>query len=268
MTKVDPVDHNLALVRAATAPPRAAKARVRGALAPLVPTRPALAATARRSAAWKGLGLLGAGLVAGYFLGLQQAGERGAERAPIAASAPLESVAGEPRPQPAAGDASGADVEHPLAEPLERSSVEASSTEPSRIEPTRAAAALRASGHHPAHSQGASGRSGPEAGESVAELLLLSRAERAVRARQGEVALALVTELEQGHPRTRFGEERQALRVLAECLIAEPRAHARADAFLRAHPTSVYSDRVHRLCGPDSEPASGASADGSRDGAH
>jgi hypothetical protein len=97
--------------------------------------------------------------------------------------------------------------------------------------------------------------------------MLLQRAERAIRAGEGTLALSLVAELDERHPRTLFGEERSATRVLAVCLLGEPSARARAEAFLEARPTSVYSDRVRKLCGVDRASAStGRASPARRDG--
>jgi hypothetical protein len=260
MTKADPVDHNLALVRAATAPPYAAKARVRGALARTLPTPPD---PLRQSAAWKGLGLLGLGLVAGYFIGIERAGEPAAPRAPLAAAAPSERFGGDPGAQ-ALRDTPAATED---SQPPARGS--APGTEPAGdggAGPDARAGTgsphARAGTRNVRSPSNATAR--PATGASVAELMLLSRAERAIRSGNGELALAFVAELEQSHPQTRFSEERQAMRVLAECLTREAQARARAEAFLAARPVSVYSDRVRRLC----TLASSASADGSNDGAH
>jgi hypothetical protein len=267
--KADPVDHSLALVRAATAPSRAAKARVRRALVHTLPAvhRGAPSGPARRSAAWKGLGLLGVGLVAGYWLGLERVGLPADVAAPVATAAPIASVAEHPTPRAVALPA---DVERPAlaqpsaphGEPTEGStnrSADASATVGAPAPSARAEAqSVRARANAAVRSPTA----------SVAELMLLSRAERAIRAGDGRLALAFITELEQGHPGTRFAEERQALRVLAECLLREPGAQPRAVAFLEARPTSVYSDRVQRLCSTESASPNGASADGSAKGAH
>jgi hypothetical protein len=250
--KADPVDHNLALVRAATAPPHAAKARVRRALAPTLPApHRAPSGPARRSAAWKGLGLLGAGLVAGYWLGLGRVGMPRDTAAPIATAPPIARIDEQPPPRAVA---LAADVERPALS-LAEATADVGAPAPGARATTPSA---RARPNVATRSQTA----------SVAELMLLSRAERAIRAADGRLALAFVTELEQDHPRTRFAEERQALRVLAECLLREPPAQARAVAFLQARPTSVYSDRVQRLCLTESAPPDGASADGSAQGAH
>jgi hypothetical protein len=250
--KADPVDHNLALVRAATAPPRAAKARVRTALSH---TRPAAhrapSGIARRSAAWKGFGLLGAGLVAGYWLGLGRVGMPADAGAPIAPAAPIAGIAEHPTPRAVALPA---DIERPASSPADAA------------EHVGAPAPGARAGGPSVRARPNGAMRSPAA--SVAELLLLSRAERAIRAGDGRLALAFITELEQDHPRTRFAEERQALRVLAECLFREPQAQARAVAFLQARPTSVYTDRVQRLCLTESTPPNGTSADGSAQGAH
>jgi hypothetical protein len=263
--KADPVDYHLALVRAATAPPRAAKARVRGALTHTLPAaRRAPSGTAQRGAAWRGLGLLGTGLVAGYWLGLGRVGMPADPVAPIAPAAPIASIAEHSTPKAVALPTDGegpasSQASVPHGEPT-NGSVDASAHVGAPA--PRARAEIQSARARP---DGAV-RSQPA---SVAELMLLSRAERAIRASDGRLALAFITELEQDHPGTRFAEERQALRVLAECLLREPGAQTRAVAFLQARPTSVYSDRVQRLCLTESAPPNGAaSTDGSGPGAH
>jgi hypothetical protein len=81
------------------------------------------------------------------------------------------------------------------------------------------------------------------------EIELLRRSERAVRAGNGQLALALVEELEQRYPATHLAEERQAIRVLAQCgQQADELARQRAAAFLRQQPGSVYARRIREAC--------------------
>ena len=81
------------------------------------------------------------------------------------------------------------------------------------------------------------------------ELILLQRAERAIRSGEPELALSLLHELDQQQPNTRLGEERNAARLMARCARGDTAAHAEAEQFLRERRASVYSDRVRELCG-------------------
>jgi hypothetical protein len=89
----------------------------------------------------------------------------------------------------------------------------------------------------------------------AAELALLQRAERAIRAGEGALARALLGELEQRFPASQLRQERAAARVLAECVEAQ-RGDASARATARAHArqllasgtVGVYADRIRALC--------------------
>ena len=80
------------------------------------------------------------------------------------------------------------------------------------------------------------------------ELSLLRRVERALRAEDPTLALALLRELDAQFPSTALIEERSAADVLARCALAEPGARLRAESFLRDRPTSVYAERVREAC--------------------
>jgi hypothetical protein len=95
--------------------------------------------------------------------------------------------------------------------------------------------------------------SAPPAARDDGEIELLRRSERALRAHNGQLALALVQELDESYPRTRFEQERQAIRVLARCEQREQAAQQQAGAFLREHPTSVYAQRIRTACALQSE---------------
>ena len=87
---------------------------------------------------------------------------------------------------------------------------------------------------------------------------MLQRAERAVRAGNAALALALIGELEERHPRSRLLEERRAIELMAHCEAKATDASARAARFLRDHPQSVYAGRVSAMCPvepPPREPA-------------
>ncbi len=80
------------------------------------------------------------------------------------------------------------------------------------------------------------------------ELDLLRRAERTIRAGNSLVALGLLRDLDERFPRGQLLEERTAARVMANCQLADVNAaRAQGNAYLIAHPQSVYADRV-RLC--------------------
>jgi hypothetical protein len=116
----------------------------------------------------------------------------------------------------------------------------------------------------------------------AAELTLVQRAERAIRAHDPELALSLLRELDHAFPTPALREERRAARLLAECERAalnrsdtsatpstanEPRA--RAEQFLAEQPGSVYSDRIRKICALGGSAAvSTSSAEGSADPGH
>jgi hypothetical protein len=88
---------------------------------------------------------------------------------------------------------------------------------------------------------------------SAEELTLLSRAERAIRAGDGALARSFITELEARHPNSAWREEREAILVLAACSLSEPGADRDALAFLERHASSVYFDRIGKLCRLDAD---------------
>jgi hypothetical protein len=83
---------------------------------------------------------------------------------------------------------------------------------------------------------------------SAAELTLLARAERAIRAGDGALARSFIEELELRFPNTGWREEREAILVLAACALEEPGAEGAARLFLERHQESVYFDRIRSLC--------------------
>jgi hypothetical protein len=87
------------------------------------------------------------------------------------------------------------------------------------------------------------------------ELALLQRAERAVRADNAALALALIGELEARYPRSTLLEERSAIELLAHCRAGASDASPRAARFLRQHPQSLYAGRVRELCPAESADA-------------
>jgi len=86
------------------------------------------------------------------------------------------------------------------------------------------------------------------------ELELLRRAERTIRSGNSQVALGLLRDLDQRFPKGQLVEERAAARVMANCQLADAdAARTQGNAYLKAHPQSVYADRVRTLCQLDSE---------------
>jgi hypothetical protein len=92
-----------------------------------------------------------------------------------------------------------------------------------------------------------------EAADPNQELALLRRAERAVRNDDSALALALIAELEERHPRSSLLEERRAVELLAYCLAGASDARTRAQRFLREHPRSVYAGRIADKCADSGE---------------
>jgi hypothetical protein len=262
----DDIDASLAIARLALRPPAEASERVRARLAATrTLAAPPLAApplAVRRIGVTKLTTtlLVGAGFVAGYWLGLQHdIGSWGsslrprpveavatvpahASGEPRATSVPLS--AGAPQAGPSPAEASVASSPPALGAP-------ASSEAPG----ARSERAAR-----PRHSARAVDRSGEE-------LALLSRAERAIRAREPELALSFLDDLERRYPSSMFLEERAAARLLARCMLWPSLARADAERFLREHAGSVYSDRLQRACALDA-PSASSTADGSGAGGH
>jgi hypothetical protein len=92
-----------------------------------------------------------------------------------------------------------------------------------------------------------------EAADPNQELALLRRAERAVRNDDSALALALIGELEERHPRSSLLEERRAVELLAYCVAGASDARTRAQRFLREHPRSVYAGRIAEKCADTGE---------------
>lgn len=93
------------------------------------------------------------------------------------------------------------------------------------------------------------------------EVALLSRAERAIRAKNPLLALGLLRELDQRYPKGKLLDERGAARVLAQCLQLAPDAARRAgEAYLRTAKSPLYHERVRQLCGsvPPASPTENA----------
>jgi hypothetical protein len=133
------------------------------------------------------------------------------------------------------------------------------STPPQPLDPASLASSLDLghSGTRPRVTPSAALSSEPREDTLTEELELLKRAEHTIRSGNSEVALGLLGQLDEKFPKGQLLEERTAARVMARCQLDDPeRARARGNAYLLAHPQSVYADRVKTLCRLDSpEPA-------------
>lgn len=88
----------------------------------------------------------------------------------------------------------------------------------------------------------------PPAPAANDEMSLLQRAERAVRADNPALALALTSELDDRYPRSQLLQERSAIVLLARCESSDHDMTADAKQFLREYPKSVYASRIRELC--------------------
>lgn len=186
-------------------------------------------------------------VAAGFALGVWFSETRSAELAPPSAAqagpapaAPILPVAGAPLEQAELGPVlpSSAAVARAPAAPTHVPAP------PARARASRQAKAARASA----------------SASSTQELVLLQRAERAIRAGDGELARSFIAELETRFAQTVWREEREAILVLAACVLAEPGAAENARSFSLRHPGSVYFDRIGSSCQLDT--------DGPRGGGH
>jgi hypothetical protein len=114
--------------------------------------------------------------------------------------------------------------------------------------PPRSPRRARASTRRPAASPVTVAPPPAAAPSSREELALLRRAERAARADNSALALALIAELEERYPRSEFLEERKAIELIAHCAAGATDGAARAEHFIRSHPHSVYAGRIAELC--------------------
>jgi hypothetical protein len=198
-----------------------------------------------------GAGLLGAGLLSGYLIRDIQGETEQRETAPPAAMVQRVEASGEDRAR--ADVAAAATSERAAPEDGDEERV------PSAVVATpRAEVASRAPRARPSRAQSHTARDEPpltsptnaasSAGNPGEELLLLQRAERAVRADNPALALALIGELEQRYPRSIVLEERRAIELMAYCVAGATDASARAQRFLRDHPRSVHAGRIGEVC--------------------
>lgn len=81
-------------------------------------------------------------------------------------------------------------------------------------------------------------------------MLLLKKAQEALRDGRHLQALHLLEQLERAYPDGSLREEREAAHVLTFCAAGlSAGAATRARGFVRAHPSSVYASRIPKACG-------------------
>jgi hypothetical protein len=199
-----------------------------------------------------GAGLLGAGVLSGYLIRDIQGETEQRETAPQAAMVQRIEASGDDRAR--AGAEAATTSERPAPEDSDDQRVPSGA-----LEAPRAAAAPRAPRARPSRAQSHTLRNEPPltlapthaasaAGNVSEELMLLQRAERAVRADNPALALALIGELEERYPRSIVLEERRAVELMAYCLAGATDASARTQRFLRDHPRSVHAGRIGEVC--------------------
>lgn len=196
-----------------------------------------------------GASLVGMGFLSGYLA--HSSLSPSASPTPEPPRAAVPAVAGAATSSPEVAPA----LEAPHIEPREpasearnvRRAPEAANADTARRRPSRPATPGPVAADTP----------GPVAADTAApaaseELSLLQRAERAVRADNAALALALIGELEARYPRSTLLEERSAIELLAHCRAGASDASSRATRFLRQHPQSLYAGRVRELCAAES----------------
>lgn len=105
-----------------------------------------------------------------------------------------------------------------------------------------------------------------EVARASQELVLLERAERAVRAHNPDLALVLAGELEDRYPGSQLHEERRAIEVMALCQAGSSLASELGERFARRYPGSVYGERIAAECVAGPTNRSALDIDGSEGG--
>jgi hypothetical protein len=148
-------------------------------------------------------------------------------------------------------------VATPLPSPAASNAALAREAPQAAADPTRSAApshgAKGSDTHRDATEHGATSRAsnrerGSHAPGPHDELSLLERAERAVRARHPQLAIALTAELSQRHPTSALHEERRAIELMAHCQSGAAETAALAERFTARYPDSVYAERISGEC--------------------
>lgn len=199
-----------------------------------------------------GAGLLGVGFLSGYLAHSSLGSSPGPSAEPPRAAAPVLAGAAAPR-----DDASEVAPVVQAAEAHEtsvaRGAPHDTPGDSGRQLAARAAPSPAAVSRAPAPPVAAprSASSSAATASPSEELALLQRAERAVRADNAALALALIGELEARYPHSTLLEERSAIELLAHCRAGATDASSRAARFLRQHPQSLYAGRIRELCPPE-----------------
>ncbi|HTV25696.1 MAG TPA: hypothetical protein VMG12_43670 [Polyangiaceae bacterium] len=280
MTSPDPIERQLSLAKQGLTPSTQLRARVRtrfGAseAAPLgAAPRAARVPRANGSALgdrWRALrasGHLGFAVGVGLFglgcvVGLLGADRVRAPRADVAladawpaAPSPVEAftapgasqLANEPAPPPP----HPAPVLAPPASTASPAAGEASPVEPSVTPRDRPLAAdtttARSGPRRPTGPRVTPPRRAAPSRDWRGALELLERAERAVRADNVALALALLGEFDERYPESALVEERAAVETMAYCQAGSTDGAARAARFLNTYPSSLYRTRVDAAC--------------------
>jgi hypothetical protein len=203
-----------------------------------------------------GAALLGLGIALGYLIPRTAADPlRAPARSSLPGSAPTSRTPESPAPAPATSQPPASSSP---STPLPESTPESADRLQHTIPSGKALLAEPSSASPPRPKPSAPPRSradsdGPHRSsiDGAAELALLERAERAVRAKHPALALALIEELEQRHPRSPLQEERRSIELMAHCQAEGPGRDTaqRLESFVRRYPESAYSARIAAECG-------------------
>ena len=262
MTTPDPIDRQLSLARQGLTPSSQLRGRVRARFGASEAPPPAVAPRAHGSVLrdrWRalrasgnvgavvGAGLFGLGCVVG-LLGSDLVREPRAEApstAPAHAAEPAP-LAADPPSRDLPLDPSGAAALAPPASPATGREHAVSADTP------RGGTAPRAT------RRAVPSRAVPSR-DWRGELELLERAERAIRADNVALALALLGDFDARYPQSRLVEERAAVETMAHCQAHATDGAARAARFLNFYPSSLYRTRVEAACPPPTPAAASRS---------
>jgi hypothetical protein len=267
VSEQDALDEQLSEVWQALSPPAGLEAKVR---ARLVGASGAAAGTeavaarrssgvARRLQALRASGGVGAGagavlLVLGFLAGYvarPPSNERSPEPLGLAVPAPDIPSVGSPS-APANGSAAALAASAPEVAPAPGETPPEAAP---RAEPAGGAlpvvpqARPRAKETRPVQRAAGRARAESDAAHANQELLLLERAERAVRAHNPDLALVLAGEIEDRYPGSQLHEERRAIELMALCQAGSSLALELGERFARRYPGSVYGERIANECG-------------------
>jgi hypothetical protein len=236
---------------------------------------PSLLAAAHAAGVAKSTALVLAGLsfVAGFWLGDWHATERAAQTSGVVTATPSASSQTPALAQlPSAAHADPSLTAPPAAPalPIEQAAQPRTTAREAGSTPASVPATTRASNaaplaRAPRHVARATHPSTEMENMLSSELVLLQRAERAIRSGEPDLALSFLDDLDRRFPDTRLIEERAAARLMARCARREPDAAEQAQLFLRDRRRSVYSDRLSALCQIHSSPEA---PDGSGNAGH